>query len=297
MQTPDGLKAIATALPRLRASATRKLTPRVLIGLPDKPSPVQSQKVGLFDRLEKWADGLAASRTQGNVSAAGGSGLGVTVGDQDVVVHDKASGTGSGVRGQQRPANTSTDEMNSTSSGSRSQPREPELQGKEGMLPGVDGGLPSPSPARISPDRPADGTKRVLNGGRIGSDVSANDGAVVEWRQEADNGAAVVFQLLMQRWELRPWVVVPRTLVATKEQVPKSYFEAPSPRSLLNAYVSKSHEAQPISLRSPVFTFSGPSARHVGEYVGFLTCVILAAAGCRASPKKPAVSTALLCHT
>ena len=34
-----------------------------------------------------------------------------------------------------------------------------------------------------------------------------------------NGGAVVVFQLLMQRWRLRPWVVVPRTLVATKEQV------------------------------------------------------------------------------
>ncbi|CAB1107590.1 unnamed protein product [Ectocarpus sp. CCAP 1310/34] len=32
-------------------------------------------------------------------------------------------------------------------------------------------------------------------------------------------GTVVVFQLLVQRWELRPWVVVPRTLVATKEKL------------------------------------------------------------------------------
>lgn len=38
-----------------------------------------------------------------------------------------------------------------------------------------------------------------------------------------NGGAVVVFQLLMQRWRLRPWVVVPRTLVATKEQVRGTY--------------------------------------------------------------------------
>lgn len=36
---------------------------------------------------------------------------------------------------------------------------------------------------------------------------------------DEDGGEVVVFQLLMQRFELRPWVVAPRTLVASKEQV------------------------------------------------------------------------------
>ncbi|CAN0285487.1 unnamed protein product, partial [Discosporangium mesarthrocarpum] len=34
-----------------------------------------------------------------------------------------------------------------------------------------------------------------------------------------EGGDVVVYQLLMQRWEMRPWVAVPRTLVVTKEQI------------------------------------------------------------------------------
>ncbi|CAN0321487.1 unnamed protein product, partial [Hapterophycus canaliculatus] len=52
------------------------------------------------------------------------------------------------------------------------------------------------------------------DGGVVGS--ISRDGSLVVGDHE---GAVVVFQLLMQRWELRPWVVVPRTLVATKEQL------------------------------------------------------------------------------
>lgn len=36
---------------------------------------------------------------------------------------------------------------------------------------------------------------------------------------DCGEGDVVAFQLLVQRWELRPWVAMPRTLVATKEQV------------------------------------------------------------------------------
>lgn len=55
----------------------------------------------------------------------------------------------------------------------------------------------------------------VFDGG--GDKVDVDGG---EWGGgDGGDGAVVVFQLLMQRWELRPWVAAPRTLVATKEQV------------------------------------------------------------------------------
>lgn len=59
-------------------------------------------------------------------------------------------------------------------------------------------------------------------GGGLGSSAGGVGGGGViadEDGDGGDDGAVVLFQLLMQRWELRPWVVGPRTLVATKEQV------------------------------------------------------------------------------
>lgn len=58
-------------------------------------------------------------------------------------------------------------------------------------------------------------------GGVGGSTGGVGGGGVIadEDGDGGDDGAVVLFQLLMQRWELRPWVVGPRTLVATKEQV------------------------------------------------------------------------------
>lgn len=79
--------------------------------------------------------------------------------------------------------------------------------------------IPPPSPAASV------GTPATAERAASGSADQRNDDDVVgaNWNGGAGegdgDGAVVVFQLLMQRWELRPWVVVPRTLVATKEQV------------------------------------------------------------------------------
>ena len=58
----------------------------------------------------------------------------------------------------------------------------------------------------------------VGSGGGGGGMIGGGDG-VADVDGDGGDGAVVLFQLLMQRWELRPWVVGPRTLVATKEQV------------------------------------------------------------------------------
>lgn len=81
----------------------------------------------------------------------------------------------------------------------------------------------SPAPAAAS--SPQNSLLTVLmsafDGGDQGSGGSGNGGGGCgnTGKSECGDGAVVVFQLLMQRWELRPWVAAPRTLVATKEQV------------------------------------------------------------------------------
>lgn len=70
---------------------------------------------------------------------------------------------------------------------------------------------PPPSPAASTT------TWSLFGDGKGESDTGVYDGGVAE--AGYGDGAVVVFQLLMQRWELRPWVAAPRTLVASKEQV------------------------------------------------------------------------------
>ena len=70
-----------------------------------------------------------------------------------------------------------------------------------------------------------DGDGGGVGGGGSGGGSGVDGGDVVgDADGDGGDGAVVVFQLLMQRWELRPWVVGPRTLVATKEQVQFFFF-------------------------------------------------------------------------
>ena len=78
--------------------------------------------------------------------------------------------------------------------------------------------LPPPLPTVAVLATATTGSRSSSLGG--GEDVPASFGEGIDAGGGCGDGAAVVvFQLLMQRWELRPWVVAPRTLVASKEQV------------------------------------------------------------------------------
>eukprot|EP00752_Nemacystus_decipiens_P014978 g13336.t1 len=79
----------------------------------------------------------------------------------------------------------------------------------------------APPPLAAAAPGGADEDSRFLSGasGEDGGSGGGSGGGLGGVDCFGNGGAVVVFQLLMQRWRLRPWVVVPRTLVATKEQL------------------------------------------------------------------------------
>lgn len=129
---------------------------------------------------------------------------------------------GGGAAQEAGEAESGTDASNHGSEASRSSwtPLPPAFgllaSGGGASLPPLQPGDVSPL---VSPAVGGKGSKRWAVSMSASGDAgvgSSRDGSVSVGDHE---GAVVVFQLLMQRWELRPWVVVPRTLVATKEQV------------------------------------------------------------------------------
>ncbi|CAM9473690.1 unnamed protein product [Ectocarpus sp. 12 AP-2014] len=222
------LEAIARALPPSTIASTRHSTSRSQLGQASPPSwspagvtkpageseaAQRSTKIephlpgqetaGLFGRLGKWGDDLGPATTGDEHGRGGGVALGSVHGGGAVT--DNGNGQdgseGDGDKGEVTGAGEGADASETHDTASW------DLVGAPPSLSGTATPLLSPT---VSSSNVVETPPSVP--GRSGVDVGGVGGGGHE-------GTVVVFQLLVQRWELRPWVVVPRTLVATKEKL------------------------------------------------------------------------------
>ncbi|CAM9465025.1 unnamed protein product [Ectocarpus fasciculatus] len=223
------LEAIARALPTSAIASARHSTSRSQLGPASPPtyspagattpagdseaaqnsSKIEPQLPGhettaLFGRLGKWGDDLGPSATGdddgsgGDVAGGSVDGGGASTEDGNGQEGRKGDGDKGGVAG-------------AGEGGEAAETRDTASWGLVGTPPSISGtATPLLSPT-VSSSNVVETPPSVL--GRSGGGVSGGGG------EEGHEGTVVVFQLLMQRWELRPWVVVPRTLVATKEKL------------------------------------------------------------------------------
>lgn len=149
---------------------------------PGPSSPDEPKNVSVFGRLGNWADEIGLTRS-GDERSGVATNENIDDGDAKLDVHtSKEDGL----------------------------PQSP-----ENATPPVGNYVPPPSPALSSSTQATAENMWSIEDGRGESDSGVSGNGV----EGCGDGSVVVFQLLMQRWELRPWVVVPRTLVATKEKV------------------------------------------------------------------------------
>lgn len=227
--TLPAFQAIARALPTSAIASARHSTSRSQLGPASPPtySPAgattpagdseaaqNSTKIephlpghettGLFGRLGKWGDDLGPTATGdddgsgGDVAGGSVDGGGASTEDGNGQEGRKGDGDKGGVAG-------------AGEGGEAAETRDTASWDLVGTPPSISGtATPLLSPT-VSSSNVVETPPSVL--GRSGSGVSGGGG------EGGHEGTVVVFQLLMQRWELRPWVVVPRTLVATKEKV------------------------------------------------------------------------------
>lgn len=249
------VQAIAEALPGIPASARRtptRVSRHAGFNI-SPPSPVKSPKIGFFGIFGRLADEvvLVSRKDEGSGGGADlasetdrGQGTGEAAveggsADRDTTAADEGSAPSLGQDGDPVDKDTAVagdDSAPAPGLGGDSV----RLQVEECAIPAKTSDNGSVVPSSFSPPAtgssslsPAETAWSILSRGKsesVGASVSGDgvgssgggvDGGDVIADEEGDggDGAVVVFQLLMQRWELRPWVVGPRTLVATKEQV------------------------------------------------------------------------------
>lgn len=173
-------QAIAEALPD-SPTPTPAFASRVASLGPS--SPDRPKNVSVFGRFGNWADEIGITRSGGDERSGVATNDNIDDGDAKLDV------------------NISKDD---------GLPQSPEK-----ATPPVGDYVPPPSPALSSSTHATAENVWSIEDGRGESDSGVSGNGV----EGCGDGSVVVFQLLMQRWELRPWVVVPRTLVATKEKV------------------------------------------------------------------------------
>lgn len=170
---------------------------------PDLPG---HEAAGLFGRLGKWGDDLGPAETGDEDGRGCGAALGSVHGGGAVTDDGNGQGgregEGGGDKGEVAGAGEGADAAETHDTASW------DLVGAPPSLSGTVTPLLSPT---VSGSNVVETPPSVLE--RSGDDVGGGGGG------GGHEGTVVVFQLLVQRWELRPWVVVPRTLVATKEKV------------------------------------------------------------------------------
>lgn len=165
--------------------------------------------------MGKWADGIGAKAEIGSGDGVRRGSVGVDDADGK---HDGDGGDGNVVNnGDPRKGSgvASGKEAALTHSNAHEHLQE-KLHGQHTPL-AMTGDSPPQSPSVQSGTSSAERTWPIVGDDRDENDVGARGSGSIGGG--CGDGAVVVFQLLMQRWEMRPWVAVPRTLVATKEQV------------------------------------------------------------------------------
>ncbi|CBN77518.1 nischarin/ IRAS/ imidazoline receptor [Ectocarpus siliculosus] len=221
------LEAIARALPPSTIASARHSTSRSQLGQASPPAfspagattPAGESKAaqlstniepdlpghetaGLFGRLGKWGEDLGPAAAGDEDCRGGGVALGSVHGGGAVMDDGNGQGgrEGDGDSSEVAGAGEGADAAETHDTASW------DLVGAPPSLSGTVTPLPSPT---VRGRNVVETPPSVL----VRSGVDVGDGG------GGHEGTVVVFQLLVQRWELRPWVVVPRTLVATKEKV------------------------------------------------------------------------------